>query len=386
MLAGRGDPRRVHDELAAAGHRRRCSTTILALVPDAWLLPDPTRPDPQAPADAAGGPGRLPGLPAGPAGGGRPVAAVSAQADRPHAFQYAVLRAVPRVDRGEFVNVGVILYCQALDYPAGRGGGATTYGCGRLAADVDLDAVRRSAEAVVDACREPVGSARENTGLATRFGMLTAPRSTVVQPSPVHAGVTARSRAHAGRLLAQAGRSAAADLRRLHLAPATRALRTGAVLGGGEQLAAVGQGRPLPAVALTPARSRRRRSGARPACRAAWMPRLGQQPVELADRGRAARRRRRAMSASSEATVSTASDLLVPITPVGPRLIQPVTYSSAEKPPSRITRPSACGTRPVLVVERHPGQRQPAVADRADHQLRRRSARLARCPRRSRRR
>ena len=43
---------------------------------------------------------------------------------------------------------------------------------------------------MVDACRHPVGSARENNGLATRFGMLTAPRSTVVQPSPVHAGVT----------------------------------------------------------------------------------------------------------------------------------------------------------------------------------------------------
>jgi hypothetical protein len=35
-----------------------------------------------------------------------------------------------------------------------------------------------------------VGSARQNDGLATRFGMLTAPRSTVVQPSPIHAGVT----------------------------------------------------------------------------------------------------------------------------------------------------------------------------------------------------
>ena len=52
-------------------------------------------------------------------------------------------------------------------------------------------------------------------------------------------------------------------------------------------------------------------------------------------------------SASNEVTVSMASDLLVPITPVGPRLIHPVTYSSGENPPSRITRPSACGTRPV---------------------------------------
>ena len=107
----------------------------------------------------------------------------------PYAFQYAVLRAVPRVDRGEFINVGVILYCQALDYLHA----AVVLDDVRLralAADVDLDAVRLSAEAVVAACRESVGSARENTGLATRFGMLTAPRSTVVQPSPVHAGMT----------------------------------------------------------------------------------------------------------------------------------------------------------------------------------------------------
>jgi len=106
-----------------------------------------------------------------------------------HPFQYAVLRAVPRIERGEFINVGVILYCQDLEYLHA----AVVLDDVRLralAADVDLDAVRLSAEAVVLACRTPVGTARENTGLATRFGMLTAPRSTVVQPSPVHAGMT----------------------------------------------------------------------------------------------------------------------------------------------------------------------------------------------------
>lgn len=106
-----------------------------------------------------------------------------------HAFQYAVLRAVPRVDRGEFINVGVILYCQGLDFLRA----AVVVDDVRLralAADIDLDAVRRSAEATVGACHDSVGTARENTGLATRFGMLTAPRSTVVQPSPVHAGIT----------------------------------------------------------------------------------------------------------------------------------------------------------------------------------------------------
>lgn len=108
---------------------------------------------------------------------------------RREAFQYAVLRAVPRIDRGEFVNVGVILYCQALEFLR-AGVAVDDVRLRALAADVDTDGVRLAAEAVARACHEPVGSARENTGLATRFGMLTAPRSTIVQPSPVHAGVT----------------------------------------------------------------------------------------------------------------------------------------------------------------------------------------------------
>ena len=106
-----------------------------------------------------------------------------------HAFQYAVLRAVPRIDRGEFVNVGVILYCQALDYLQA----SVVVDAVRLralAAEVDLDAVETSAQAVVLACGQNAGTARENTGLAYTFGQLTAPRSTVVQPSPVHAGGT----------------------------------------------------------------------------------------------------------------------------------------------------------------------------------------------------
>ena len=107
----------------------------------------------------------------------------------PHAFQYAVLRAVPRIERGEFVNVGVIVYCQGLDYLHA----AVVVDDVRLRAlaeEIDLDAVRLSAEAVVQACHRSDGSARENTGLAYTFGQLTAPRSTVVQPSPVHAGIT----------------------------------------------------------------------------------------------------------------------------------------------------------------------------------------------------
>ena len=104
-------------------------------------------------------------------------------------FAYAVLRAVPRVDRGEFINVGVVLYCQERDFLRA----AVALDPARLRAlspDIDLEAVRQAAEAVVETCRAPIGSARENAGLATRFGMVTAPRSTVLQPSPVHAGMT----------------------------------------------------------------------------------------------------------------------------------------------------------------------------------------------------
>jgi hypothetical protein len=96
---------------------------------------------------------------------------------------------VPRVDRGEFINVGIILYCQRCEFLRA----AVAVDDARLralTAEVDLDAVRIAAEGVVAACLEPVGQARENDGLAHRFGMLTAPRSTVVQPSPVHAGIT----------------------------------------------------------------------------------------------------------------------------------------------------------------------------------------------------
>ena len=107
----------------------------------------------------------------------------------PYAFQYAVLRAVPRMERGEFINVGVILYCQALDY-LHASVVVDAVRLRALAEEVDLDAVRTSAEAVVQACMRRDGNARENAGLAYTFGQLTAPRSTVVQPSPVHAGVT----------------------------------------------------------------------------------------------------------------------------------------------------------------------------------------------------
>ncbi len=105
-------------------------------------------------------------------------------------YQYLVLRCVPRVDREEFVNVGVVLYCQRADFLSC----ATHLDRSRLltlAPTLDLDAVAQALAAIEAECRgdEAAGLAgKETVGL--RFGHIAAPRSTVVQPGPVHGGRT----------------------------------------------------------------------------------------------------------------------------------------------------------------------------------------------------
>jgi hypothetical protein len=94
------------------------------------------------------------------------------------------------VDRGEYVNVGVVVYCQALDYLRA----SITEDLGRATAldpGLDVDAVRSHLDAVVAVCAGD--AAAGDNGRRTRgerFRWLVAPRSTVVQPSPVHAGIT----------------------------------------------------------------------------------------------------------------------------------------------------------------------------------------------------
>ena len=107
-----------------------------------------------------------------------------------HPFEYAVLRAVPRVDRGECVNVGVILYCQAQDYLAAR---SQVIGdrLRVLDATVDVEAVEAAVATIAAACAgDPSAGpvAQERPG--ARFRWLAAPRSTVVQVGPVHSGLT----------------------------------------------------------------------------------------------------------------------------------------------------------------------------------------------------
>ena len=116
-------------------------------------------------------------------------------------FEYAVLKVVPRVERGECINAGVVLYCQAERFLGVRVHLDPT----RLKAldpGVDLEAVRDHLEAVRSVCAgAPEAGAVGRLPLRERFGWLVAPRSTVVQPSPVHTGLTDDPEAELERLL-----------------------------------------------------------------------------------------------------------------------------------------------------------------------------------------
>ena len=103
-------------------------------------------------------------------------------------FDYAIVRVVPRVDRGEFLNVGVILFCPTQGYLE------TRIALDRerllaLDASVELGAVETHLSTIPRVC---AGDAEAGTIGAlpqrARFHWLVAPRSTVIQTSPVHTG------------------------------------------------------------------------------------------------------------------------------------------------------------------------------------------------------
>ena len=105
-------------------------------------------------------------------------------------YQYVVLRCVPRPDREEFVNVGVVVYCQAEEFLQA----AWRVEAERLHAidpRLDLQQVSDGLAFVDDVCCGAIGGgAAAQQPLGTRFGFLKAPRSTVLQPGPVHGGLT----------------------------------------------------------------------------------------------------------------------------------------------------------------------------------------------------
>ena len=115
-------------------------------------------------------------------------------------FSYAVVRLVPRVERGERINAGVIVFCRPLDYLSAR----THLDEERLAAiapDVDPAAVRPHLAAIerIAAGDQTAGPiARLDT--TQRFHWLVAPSSTIIQPSEVHTGLCGEPGAELERL------------------------------------------------------------------------------------------------------------------------------------------------------------------------------------------
>jgi Protein of unknown function (DUF3037) len=119
-----------------------------------------------------------------------------------HTYDYAIIRVVPRVERGEMINVGVILSCPSLDFlESAIEIDETTL----LALDqtLDLEAVRANLATIPVICRGgveagPIGDLSQRQ----RFRWLVSPRSTIIQMSPVHTGRTSDPAAALAHLLA----------------------------------------------------------------------------------------------------------------------------------------------------------------------------------------
>ncbi|MEO8672589.1 MAG: DUF3037 domain-containing protein [Tahibacter sp.] len=118
-------------------------------------------------------------------------------------YDYAVIRVVPRVERAEFINAGVILSSAATKFLQAR----IELDEARLIAlapDVDIETVRRHLAAVSAICAGTPGSGPiAQLPQRARFHWLTAPRSAIIQTSPVHAGRCANPQAAIEHLVAR---------------------------------------------------------------------------------------------------------------------------------------------------------------------------------------
>ena len=105
-------------------------------------------------------------------------------------FAYALVRVVPHVERGECLNAGVVLFCRQRAFLAAR----VSLDERRLAAlapDIDPAAVRPHLDAVPRiAAGDPAAGPIAALDRSERFGWLVAPSSTIIQPSPVHTGLS----------------------------------------------------------------------------------------------------------------------------------------------------------------------------------------------------
>lgn len=107
----------------------------------------------------------------------------------PSSFDYAVVRVVPRVERGEFINAGVIVFCLEHRFLEAR----VQVDEARLKAlwpELDIDLVRKHLEAIPKICAGDVSAGPiARLSQRERFHWLVSPRSTIIQVSPVHSGL-----------------------------------------------------------------------------------------------------------------------------------------------------------------------------------------------------
>jgi hypothetical protein len=110
--------------------------------------------------------------------------------NRPQPFQYAILRVVPRVERGEGINVGVVLFCRPLEFLGARIELDEEL-LRQLCPECDLDAIRAHLGGI-----ERIAAGAADAGpiaqlsISERFHWLVAPASTMIQASPSHTGLT----------------------------------------------------------------------------------------------------------------------------------------------------------------------------------------------------
>lgn len=107
-----------------------------------------------------------------------------------NAFSYTIIRVLPKVERQEFVNVAVVLFCRTLDYLDML----ADFELARvktLSPDADIDMIReqlKSFEAIVNG--RPEAGYFANLSKSERFSWLAAPSSAIIQASPIHSGIS----------------------------------------------------------------------------------------------------------------------------------------------------------------------------------------------------
>ena len=107
----------------------------------------------------------------------------------PNSYDYALIRLVPSVERGECLNVGVILFCRTLGFLGARIHLNATRALA-LSPNLDLAAIQQQLDSIMLICKGgPEAGDLGKMSQSERFQWLVSPRSTVIQVSPVHEGV-----------------------------------------------------------------------------------------------------------------------------------------------------------------------------------------------------